>query len=646
MTALSAVLMSPAPASADPAQAFSRVFTANTNGAIVIRGNSLMSCESRDPVCENVRDRTADPTRISNNAHQMAFVDSDADSSTFNSSSSAVQLPGKSTVLFAGLYWSGDTAPGTAAAPDATARNTMRLSVPGGPYHTVTADRFDEANTTQNEVYQGFADVTALVEQAGSGSYTGANVQSAPGYDRYAGWALVVVYEDATEPIRNLAVFDGFSVVRGGATPADGVRLQISGFHTPPTGEVKSHIGGVVYEGDATPSGGDQMLVNSTPITTGGDSVDNAFASYARELTSEYPGRVPSYSNMMGMDVFQTDTQGTIGNQENSAVIDMKTSSDTFYTGVLTLATELSVPQLDVTKRRVGASGVNAKPGDEIDYEINIRNSGSDAAVDSVLSDAVPRYAHYVPGSASINGTALTDARGDDEGDFHAVGDRGRLILRVGGGASATEGGRLPAEGRATARFRVRVDDDAPHAVDINNAAAVGYTGELTGREFSATSNTVRVTVSAPSVDPSSPSATPSPAPSSPPGPTSAPPPGPTSAPPPGLPSASAPGLPPRGTDGRTVAPPGATSPATSPVVTPPTADASTPPQPTQPPPSKDGADAGAGLSSEAGSGATPGKHLPIEPIGSAQFILLLAVPGIVVLLLLFARWGNNRRHD
>ena len=53
---------------------------------------------------------------------------------TFDSSSATLTLPAGSSVLWAGLYWSGDTAaPGIgSAAPTPAANNTVQLKGPGG----------------------------------------------------------------------------------------------------------------------------------------------------------------------------------------------------------------------------------------------------------------------------------------------------------------------------------------------------------------------------------------------------------------------------------------------------------------------------------------------------------------------------------
>ena len=96
--------------------------------------------------------------------------------------------------------------------------------------------------------YQGFVNVTGIVDAAGAGTYTTANVQLGTGKSDSSsgGWALVVAYGDPAAPSRNLSVFDGMQSVGGNGT----VTIRLSGFQTPPTGPVNSTVGVVAYEGD------------------------------------------------------------------------------------------------------------------------------------------------------------------------------------------------------------------------------------------------------------------------------------------------------------------------------------------------------------------------------------------------------------
>ena len=73
----------------------------------------------------------------------------------------------------------------------------------------------------------------------------------------FAGWALVIVIKDPNEPLRNLTVFDGFAHVNGNDPSSANSRVDIpvSGFLTPLSGAVATHIGVVGYEGDLGATG-------------------------------------------------------------------------------------------------------------------------------------------------------------------------------------------------------------------------------------------------------------------------------------------------------------------------------------------------------------------------------------------------------
>ena len=59
----------------------------------------------------------------------------------------------------------------------------------------------------------------------------------------------------------------------------------------------------------------------------------------------------------------------------------------------------------------------------------------------------------FVPGSIRLNGAAVSDAAGDDLGEFAG----GRVVVRLGTGATATAGGTLARGASATVSFQVTV---------------------------------------------------------------------------------------------------------------------------------------------------------------------------------------------
>ena len=96
-------------ATAQIARPFTIRYSTNNNGDIKLIGNTNMTCPASAD-CTSAQQGVANPTGVNNNDFAMIDVDIDGDPSTFNSSSATLNLPGGSTVLFAGLYWGAESA--------------------------------------------------------------------------------------------------------------------------------------------------------------------------------------------------------------------------------------------------------------------------------------------------------------------------------------------------------------------------------------------------------------------------------------------------------------------------------------------------------------------------------------------------------
>ena len=122
-------LLLPAVAHAD--RPFAIRYTANDAGSITFAANTLMTCPASAPTCAAAQAGTQGGTLGNNNGYAMTYVDVDGLTGTFNSSSADLSLPADAFVLWAGLYWAGDTAAARlgAAAPNPALRNTASLRV-------------------------------------------------------------------------------------------------------------------------------------------------------------------------------------------------------------------------------------------------------------------------------------------------------------------------------------------------------------------------------------------------------------------------------------------------------------------------------------------------------------------------------------
>ena len=421
---------------------FTARYTANTTGEVAIVGNTVLTCPPGAGGCAAVL-AGADGR---NNDFTMTYVDIDGDPATFASSSADLSVPAGAQVLFAGLYWGGRSGAGGggAAAPNAGIRETVKLKVPGaGAYATVTGAETGDVADGAN-AYQAFADVTAQVTAAGGGTYTVADVQASTGSDAYGGWSLVVAYRDASSPLRNLAVFDGFEVVRN--QPGDQSKsITVTGLFAPPAGVVKAKVGVIAYDGDRG-STGDTLTLNGSPVSDGLHPVSDVFNSTFADRGTRFAAKAPDHANSLGMDASIFAADGLVASGATSATIDLTTGGETYYPGVVTSVIDLYAPQLVVSKSATDVNGGALVAGDVLQYAVTVRNEGADAASAVVLTDTAPAGTSVVPGSLAITAGdgpgALSDASGDDRGDVAT----GTIAARLGAGRD--RGGRRQPRGR------------------------------------------------------------------------------------------------------------------------------------------------------------------------------------------------------
>ncbi|TDW15039.1 DUF7507 domain-containing protein [Kribbella kalugense] len=486
-------LVLPATARADTVRDFGKVFGAQTNGAIRITGNSVLTCDRSSAAC---RAALAGGTSTSNNNDwTMDLLDTDSDPSTKSSSGASVDLPSGAQVLYAGLFWGaarGAGKGGTSTPDDGT---TMRFRLPGqAAYQTVTASKTDLLNTGSKNDYSSYLDVTDLVRAGGNGEYWGADVPTGTGADRYAGWSLVIAYQQASEPLRDLSVFNGYAKVSSG----EPVRASISGFLAPPSGAVNARFGSVTYEGDAGISG-DYFAVNGTRLADAQNPSANFYGSRITDGGSNLTDRTPASLNNLGVDAKVVDAAGIVPNNATSAQLTFASTGDVYYPAALTTQIDLYAPTILGTKTVRNLAGNDpAKVGDTLEYTLSYSNTGDDDALRSTVRDSLPPNTTYVPGSlvetSGAGSGAKTDRPGDDQAEYD--GNAKMVRFRVGTGANATTGGRLKKNQSTTIRFRVTVDQAAA-GTTLDNTGLLDYTAETLKKPFTYRTDEVHTPVAA-----------------------------------------------------------------------------------------------------------------------------------------------------
>ena len=151
-------------------------------------------------------------------------------------------------------------------------------------------------------------------------------------------------------------------------------------------------------------------------------------------------------------------------------------------------------PSLVVDTTLVDVDGGAAEPGDVLISTVTVTNMGIGYARDVTVQAGVPIGARYVAGSLTIDGTAVTDATGDDGGEFAGT----VVVARVGAGATAMAGGVIPPTTRITVRFRLTVADGTADGTVVAHQARAAYGGFADGAPRTAVSPIAQVVVTAP----------------------------------------------------------------------------------------------------------------------------------------------------
>jgi len=475
---------------------FSLRFGDNLQGNMAFASNVLVYCPDTEATCDAGGTPANQSDTANNNNRVLDYLDVDSDAATPNSSTATLTIPAGAEVVFAGLYWGGrpPTDFDDTDQDDVDDFLSVLIDTPApGGYEAVTGTQLD----TTSVAWQGFADVTSLVNAAGSGEYTVADVAIGRAVggatSNYGGWALWVVYEDPSERWRNVSVFDG--LVEIGPTQD----INLAGFVTPPSGNFSVAAGVTGYEGDRN-STGDQLRLNGTNLTDALTPANNFFNSRITRFGVDDLDRDPAFPNQLGYDTKIVDASGILANNSTSATVTVTSASETYFPGVIATAIDLYAPKVSGTKdvQNITRPGQPARPGETLEYTLTFENAAEvppddlvDDAVGFVVADAIPVGTTYLPGSLEVvagdpGAGPRTDASGDDSAEYDAVTDS--VEFRVGAGANATTGGTLAPGESVTVRFRVTVDANVGGGA-IDNEAVGDFLADTLDEPFSASAN-------------------------------------------------------------------------------------------------------------------------------------------------------------
>ncbi|WP_201452524.1 DUF3344 domain-containing protein [Streptomyces sp. HM190] len=286
--------------------AFTERYRAVQHGGIVRAANSSITCRVPSVPAPLPGDSSCSAARAGrtgvNGDFDMFYIDVDRDPNTYNSSRGEVRLPRGARVSYARLYWGGNLRVGEQKPPKDNGR--VLIAEPGGQYKEVLADNVVGHRVARGaDAYQASADVTRLVRSSGSGLYTVAQVNVAMGRSAagaWGGWTLMVAYENPAEPLRHLAMWDGFDALAKGGEQRIGMR----GPAFPK--RARGQVGLVAYNGDRGRTG-DSLTVSTgqgaaVALHDAANPADDVLNSTISGPGTAGVRRTPAYSNTLGYD--------------------------------------------------------------------------------------------------------------------------------------------------------------------------------------------------------------------------------------------------------------------------------------------------------------------------------------------------------
>ncbi len=247
-----------------------------------------------------------------------------------NSSSANLNLTSSQILTKAYLYWAG------------SGNGDFEVKLNG---NDIVAERtFSVVNAaSQLPYFSAFADVTNLVSTTGNGSYTlsaldiSATLLNSPGYcnnrTNFAGWAMVVVYNDDSLPLNQLNVYDGLQ----GIPPALSITLtNLNVINT-----AGAEIGFIAWEGDAGLAVSETLSINGSILSNPPlNPANNAFNG-----TNSFTGSTTMYN--MDLDVYNIQNNLTVGN--TSALIQMTSGQDVVLMNVVVTKLNSQLPDATIT---------------------------------------------------------------------------------------------------------------------------------------------------------------------------------------------------------------------------------------------------------------------------------------------------------
>lgn len=300
-------------------------------------------------------------------------------------------------------------------------KRKVKLKMAGDAYQEIEAATSDiyYPNNQDGNMYSAYADVTTYVQSKGAGEYFVAdmalNVGNGGSTGFYGGWGMIVVYEAPGTTRRSISVFDGHAYVAGSTTV--NYELPISGFRAAQTANARVTLGLMAGEGDVDIKGDyfdirnaantEWRRINRVNGSTTTASNDDRNANFFNStINTGGNTRNPELTNNTGMDLARFDlvnsNNNLIGKEQTSTRFRYGTNQDTYIIYNMVFAVDAYEPEVIGYNRPVNYNGSlptyngPIQPGQELAFQLDLYNKGSDAVTGTKIEIPIPFHLHYV----------------------------------------------------------------------------------------------------------------------------------------------------------------------------------------------------------------------------------------------------------
>ncbi|WP_151892458.1 CARDB domain-containing protein, partial [Patiriisocius marinistellae] len=279
-------------------------------------------------------------------------------------SSAELLLQPTETIVSAHLYWS---------SPWVNAIGGDFNVMLNGSAVSATRD-FHLIAGTGNTYFAAYADVTAIVQATGNGTYTFSGLEqdliatgACSNGTNYGGWAMYVIYEDPALTQNQISLFDGLEFVS-----ANNPSIDITIGPLDVASDQFSKISFLAWEGDIPNPNMESLTINGQLISNAQNPPDNAFNG-----TNSYTGS----TTLWNMDFDAYDLLGIIAPGDADIDIALTSSQDFVMVNNIITNVNSELPDATITIDAIGVLCDNS----DIDVDYTVSNIDSTEALEPGL---------------------------------------------------------------------------------------------------------------------------------------------------------------------------------------------------------------------------------------------------------------------